>query len=65
LQKGQRGQLIRNLPGTDSPRVGTEPLKAVSLDNVRAMLVVCGGHSFVDDRDRAMLLTLVDGTVAG
>jgi integrase/recombinase XerD len=43
-----------------APRLSMQPLEPVSLDDVRAMLATCRGHSFTDDRDRAMLLALLD-----
>lgn len=43
-----------------APRLSMQPLEPVSLDDVRAMLATCRGHSFTDDRDRAVLLALLD-----
>jgi integrase/recombinase XerD len=48
---------IRKVP---APKVPTDPLEPVSLDNVRALLAVCNGGKFTADRDRAIILTLLD-----
>ena len=49
-----------------APRVPTEPLEPVSLDTVSLMLKHCKTNTFTDDRDKAILLFLLDtGVRAG
>jgi site-specific recombinase XerD len=48
------------------PKVDIEPLELVSLDTVRALLDTCKRGKFTDERDRAILLFLLDtGVRAG
>jgi integrase/recombinase XerD len=42
------------------PKVPQQLLDPLSLDDLKAMLSTCTGHSFANDRDRAMLLALLD-----
>ncbi|MCX6059703.1 MAG: tyrosine-type recombinase/integrase [Chloroflexi bacterium] len=57
---------LNPLRKVQSPKVPTEPLDPVSLDDVRALLAVCHGKRFTADRDRAIILTLLDtGARAG
>jgi integrase/recombinase XerD len=42
------------------PKLPDEPLDPVPLKTVQAMLAVCKDRTFTDDRDRAILLTLLD-----
>ena len=48
---------MRKVP---APKVPTDPLEPVSLDDIRAMLSACTGRKFTADRDRAIILTLLD-----
>lgn len=43
-----------------APRVPQEPLDPLSLDDLRAMLATCERRTFAGDRDRALLLALLD-----
>jgi site-specific recombinase XerD len=43
-----------------APRVPQEPLNPVSLEDVRKLWNVCRGNGFTDDRDKAILLFLLD-----
>jgi len=43
-----------------APKVGVEPLDPVDLDIVGKMLETCQKDSFVGDRDRAILMALLD-----
>lgn len=43
-----------------APRLPLDPLEPVPLSDVQKMLEVCGGRSFQADRDRAILLALLD-----
>jgi len=42
------------------PRVPTEPLEPVPIEHVRAMIRTCRRRAFFGDRDRAVLLCLLD-----
>ena len=42
------------------PRVPEQPLEPVNLDHLRAMLATCGRRTFYGERDRALLLFLLD-----
>lgn len=46
-----------------TPKRGDEPLEPLSLEDLRAMLTTCERKTFIGDRDRAMLLFLVDSGV--
>lgn len=48
---------IRKVP---HPRMDSEPLEPVNLEDLRAMLHTCERKTFTGDRDRAMLLSLLD-----
>jgi len=43
-----------------APKLSPELLEPVSMSAVKAMLQTCGHHEFVGDRDRAILLCLLD-----
>lgn len=43
-----------------APRQIIEPLEPVSLDAVKALLATCKRHTLIGDRDRAILLSLLD-----
>jgi integrase/recombinase XerD len=43
-----------------APKVPQEPLNPVSLEDVRGLLSACKGGNFTDERDRAILLFLLD-----
>ncbi len=43
-----------------APRLHQEPLEPVSLSDLKAMLATCERRTFAGDRDRAMLLCLLD-----
>ena len=43
-----------------APKLAQEPLPPVSLDDLRAMLATCEARTFRGDRDRAVLLCLLD-----
>ena len=43
-----------------APKLAPEPLPPVSLDDLRAMLATCEARTFRGDRDRAILLCLLD-----
>ena len=43
-----------------APKLSQDPLPPVSIEDVRRMLAACNGHSFVEDRDRAAILALLD-----
>lgn len=43
-----------------APKVDVEPLEAVPLEDIRAMLDTCKRGKFTDERDRAILLFLLD-----
>jgi site-specific recombinase XerD len=43
-----------------APRVPFQALDPVSLSDLRAMLATCDRHTFTGDRDRALLLALLD-----
>ena len=53
---GWRNPMSRVQP----PKVAQDPLPPVSIEHVRRMLATCNGHSFVEDRDRAAILALLD-----
>ena len=46
--------------GTDQPRAAPPPPDVLAPEDVRALLATCGGRSFEDRRDRAVILTLLD-----
>lgn len=46
-----------------TPKRGDEPLEPLSLDHLRAMLATCERKTFTGDRDKAMLLFLIDSGV--
>lgn len=46
-----------------TPRVPIEPLEPVSMDDLRAILATCKRRSFYGDRDRALLMFLLDSGV--
>lgn len=48
------------LANVRAPRVDLAPLAPVPLGDVQKMLATCAGRSFQDDRDRAVLLALLD-----
>jgi len=43
-----------------APRLSADPLPPVSLDDLRLMLATCKPRTFLGDRDRAVLLCLLD-----
>lgn len=43
-----------------APKVGQEPIEPVSLDDVAALLATCKRGTFAGDRDRAVILCLLD-----
>ena len=45
---------------TRPPKVSDEPLPPLSMDVLQAMLATCDRHNLSDQRDRAMLLALLD-----
>jgi integrase/recombinase XerD len=48
------------------PRVDVEPLEPVPIEHVRMMVGTCRGEKFTDDRDRSLILFLLDtGVRAG
>lgn len=46
-----------------TPRCADEPLDPVNLDHLRAMLATCERRTFAGDRDRALLMFLLDSGV--
>lgn len=46
-----------------TPKRGDEPLEPLPLEHLRAMLATCERKTFTGDRDRAMLLFLIDSGV--
>ena len=46
-----------------APRVAIEPLDPVNIDDVRAMLDICPKDSLIGQRDRAIMLFLLDSGV--
>ncbi len=61
-----RADWLNPLRKVSAPKVPQELLDPVSLDDVRALLAVCRGDGFTDDRDKAVILTLLDtGARAG
>ena len=42
-----------------APRLSNDPLPAIPLDVIRALLATCKGKSFTDVRDKALLLALL------
>lgn len=44
-----------------APKVPTEPLDPIPLDDIRAMLATCKGGGFTAERDKSIILTLLDG----
>lgn len=46
-----------------TPKRGDEPLEPLSLEHLQAMLATCERKTFTGDRDRAILLSLVDSGV--
>lgn len=43
-----------------APKVPTEPLQPIPLDDIRAMLATCKGGGFTAERDKSIILTLTD-----
>jgi integrase/recombinase XerD len=58
-----RADWLNPLRKVQAPKVPKEPLDPVSLDDIRALLAVCHGEKFTADRDKAVILTLLDSGV--
>lgn len=43
-----------------APKVGLEPLEPIELETVKTLIENCNRHNFIDDRDKAIFLTLLD-----
>ena len=43
-----------------APKVPTEPLQPIPLDDIRAMIATCTGGGFTAERDKSIILTLID-----
>lgn len=43
-----------------APKVPTEPLQPIPLDDIRAMIITCKGGGFTAERDKSIILTLLD-----
>lgn len=43
-----------------APKVPTEPLDPISLDDIRAMIITCKGGGFTAERDKSIILTMID-----
>lgn len=43
-----------------APKVPTEPLQPIPLDDIRAMIATCKGGEFTAERDKSIILTLLD-----
>jgi len=54
---------VNPLPKVKMPKVPEEPLEPVNLDDLVAMLNTCERRSFYGNRDRAMLMFLLDSGV--
>ena len=48
---------IRNV---NAPRVHVKPLDPIDMDDIHALLNTCQRHTFTGDRDRAIILALLD-----
>ncbi len=44
-----------------APKVPTEPLEPIPLDDIRALIATCKGGGFTAERDKSIILTLLDG----
>jgi len=55
-----RADWVNPLRKVRAPKVPTEPLDPVSMDDIRALLAACQGKKFTADRDKAIILTLLD-----
>ncbi len=56
----ERADWVNPMRKVSAPKVPTDPLEPVSLDDIRALLAACTGSKFTADRDKAIILTLLD-----
>jgi len=55
-----RADWLNPIRKVHAPKVPTDPLDPITLDDVRALLAACTGKRFTVERDKAIILTLLD-----
>ncbi len=53
-------QQLNPMRKVKAPKVPTEPLEPIPLDNIRSMIATCKGGGFTAERDKSIILTLLD-----